>query len=274
MKKLFLTLFLGISLSFASMVNGIAMKVNGSPITLYDIQNTMEHENISKEDAIEVLINKTLYEQLVKKYGITVNAYEVNDYIKKMVTRNGMSKNQFDEMIKREYPSADAFVNVTKERLIREKLITEIVRGNLAIANDEDMKFYYEKNKQQFVGTTVFKIVEYTSSSQQALMQLIKNPMIVPKGVNVVAKNLKVSTLGVEKFNFLNQIKNKAFTPIIPFNNMFMVAYIDDREKEGILPFSLVKDKVFGNVMREREAKYLKEYFEKQRLNADIQVLR
>ncbi len=52
MHKLLLSLLLGSTLSFASMVNGVAILVNEEPITLYDIERTMVVNKIPKNEAV------------------------------------------------------------------------------------------------------------------------------------------------------------------------------------------------------------------------------
>ena len=45
MYKLLLSILVGSTLSFAGIINGIAITVNGEPITLYDIDKKMVKEN-------------------------------------------------------------------------------------------------------------------------------------------------------------------------------------------------------------------------------------
>ena len=52
MYKLFLTLLVSSGISFAGMVNGVALTVNDDPITLYDIDKAMSTNKISKNEAI------------------------------------------------------------------------------------------------------------------------------------------------------------------------------------------------------------------------------
>ena len=67
MYKLLLSLLVGSSLSFAAMVNGIALTVNDEPITIYDIEKTMEVNKVGKNEAVGYLIDKILYDRLVQE---------------------------------------------------------------------------------------------------------------------------------------------------------------------------------------------------------------
>ena len=90
MYKLFLSLLVSSGISFAAMVNGIAIIVNDEPITLYDIDKTMSVNNISKNEAVSYLIDKILYDQLVQENNITADVFDINDYTEKLASSNGM----------------------------------------------------------------------------------------------------------------------------------------------------------------------------------------
>ena len=67
MYKLFLTLLVSSGISFAGIVNGVALTVNDQPITIYDIDKTVSINKISKNEAVGLLIDKTLYEYDLNK---------------------------------------------------------------------------------------------------------------------------------------------------------------------------------------------------------------
>ena len=151
MHKFLLALVLGSSLTYASTINGIAITVNDEPITQYDIEKTMSVNKISKNEAVSYLIDKVLYDQLVKKNNITADIFETNEYIEKLANSNGMDVYAFKGIVKQEYPNYEVFENEAKNAVIRQKLISSLVRGQLAIANDEDMQLYYEKNINKYL---------------------------------------------------------------------------------------------------------------------------
>ena len=105
----------------------------------------MSVNKISKNEAVSYLIDKVLYDQLVKKNNITADIFETNEYIEKLANSNGMDVYAFKSIVKQKYPNYEVFENEAKNAVIRQKLISSLVRGQLAIANDEDMQLYYEK---------------------------------------------------------------------------------------------------------------------------------
>jgi hypothetical protein len=110
MYKLFLTLLISSGISFAGMTNGIALTVNEDPITIYDIEKTMSANNISKNEAVGFLIDKTLYEQAIKENNIVADIFDVNDYIEKLASSNGMDLYSFKTVVKQKYGNYEVFV--------------------------------------------------------------------------------------------------------------------------------------------------------------------
>ncbi|KLE07293.1 peptidylprolyl isomerase [Aliarcobacter butzleri] len=274
MHKLLLSLLLGSTLSFASMVNGVAILVNEEPITLYDIERTMVVNKIPKNEAVSYLIDKILYDQLVQEYNITADIFEVNDYIEKLANSNGMDIYAFKAIIKQEYPDYSVFENEAKNTVIRQKLVQKLVKGQLAIANDEDMQLYYEKNRNKYLTAKTFDVTQYSSTSKEALMEVAKNPIIIPSEVQRTSLKLNTEDIQAQLQYLLNGTKVNSFTPIFTANKQYVTFFITKKEGTAPLSYESVKARIFNDIMMNREQKYLKDYFEKQKLIADIKVIR
>ena len=72
----------------------------------------------------------------------------------------------------------------------------------------------------------------------------------------------------------INETKIKQFTPIVTSNKQFVSLLIMEKENQQTIAFEDVRDRIFNIVMQDREKKYLKDYFEKLKLSADIKILR
>ncbi|RBQ27100.1 MULTISPECIES: peptidylprolyl isomerase [Arcobacteraceae] len=274
MKKLLLSLLLGSTISFSSMINGVAILVNEEPITIYDIEKTMVVNKIPKNEAVAYLIDKILYDQLVKENAITADIFEINDYIEKLANANGMDVFAFKGIVKQEYPDYEVFENEAKNAVIRQKLISKIVKGQLAIANDEDMQLYYEKNINKYLTAKSFDVVQYTSTNRTALEETIKNPMKVSNEISKTPLKLESQNLQAQLQYVLHNTKPNSFTPIFTFNKQYVTLFLKHTEGTMALPFESVKPRVFNDIMSQREQSFLKEHFEKQKLTADIKVIR
>ncbi|CAM3928619.1 peptidyl-prolyl cis-trans isomerase [Arcobacter cloacae] len=274
MYKFFLSLIMGSSLAYASMINGIAITVNDDPITIYDIDRTMAVNKITKNEAVSYLIDKTLYDQVIAENNITADIFDINEYIEKLAASNGMDIYTFKSVVKQKYPDYSIFENEAKESVLRQKLIQKLVKGQLAIATEEDMQLYYEKNINSFSTAKSFEVVQYTSKNKAALTQTLKNPMSVSSEVQRSPITLETQSLQAQMQYLLNETKVNTFTPIFTANKQFVALFIKGKNGVTALPYESVKAKIFNDIMMEREKKYLKEYFEKQKLTADIKIVR
>jgi len=275
MYKFLLSLIFSTGLIYAStIINAIALTVNEEPITLYDIEQAMAVNKFSKNEAVAYLMDKILYEQLVKEHNITADIFEINNYIEKLANANGMDLFTFKGIIKQKYPNYEVFENEAKSTVIRQKLISKIVRGQLAIANDEDMHLYYEKNISKYVTSKSFSIVQYASTNSTALEETIKNPLKTSKEISKTPLKLESQGIQVQLQYILHNTKPNSFTPIFVLNKQYVTLFVKHKDGNIALPFESVKPRVFNDIMSQREQAFLKEYFEKQKLTADIKVLR
>jgi len=274
MYKLFLTLLVSSGISFAGMLNGVALIVNDEPITIYDINHTMSINKISKNEAVGLLIDKTLYEQSIKENNISADIFEINDYIEKLASANGMDLYTFKSVVKQKYGDYTAFEDEAKDAVIRQKLIQKIVKGQLAIATDEDMQLYYEKNKEKFSTSKFYEVTQYTSKNKASLNNAIRNPMVIPSDVERTPIKLASDKLQPQMQYLLNETKTNSFTPIFTANRQFISLFVTRKEGTTSLNFESVKAKIFNDMMSLREKKYLKDYFEKEKLTADIKIVR
>ena len=274
MHKLFLALLISTGISFAEMTNGIALTVNDEPITLFDIEKTMNENKISRNQAAALLIDKALYEQAIAQNFIGADVFEINEYIEKLASSNGMDLYTFKSVVKQKYGNYETFENEAKDAVIRQKLIKKIVKGQLAVATQEDMELYYEKNKDQFSTSKFYDVVQYASSNKASLVNTINNPMVVADDVQKTPLKLGVENLQPQLQFLLNDTKINNFTPVFSANKQFITLLVVKKEGTSALGFETVKAKIFNDIMMNREKKYLKDYFEKQKLTADIKIVR
>lgn len=274
MYKLFLTLLVSSGISFAGVVNGIAITVNDEPITVYDIEKTMSVNKLGKNEAVGLLIDKALYEQSVKENNIVADVFDVNEYIEKLAKANGMDLYSFKAIVKQKYGNYSDFEEEAKDAVIRQKLIQKIVKGQLAVATQEDMELYYEKNKNQFSTSKAYEVIQYTSKNKASLANALNNPMVIATDVEKTPLKLGVESLQPQMQFLLNETKLNSFTPIFTANKQFVSLFVTRKEGTTSLDFETVKGKIFNDIMTTREKKYLKDYFEKQKLTADIKIVK
>ena len=274
MYKLFLALLVSSGILLADVENGLALTVNDEPITIYDIDKTMVENKIGKNEAVSLLIDKALYEQAVRDNNISADVFDVNDYIEKLANSNGMDLYSFKTVVKQKYGNYEDFEKEAKDAVTRQKLVQKIVKGQLAVATQEDMELYYEKNKAQFSSSKIYEVMQYTSKNKASLISAINSPMMIPADVEKTPVKLGIENLQPQMQFLLNETKINNFTPIFTANKQFTTLFVTKKEGTVILDFASVKAKIFNDIMTTREKKYLKDYFEKEKLTADIKIVR
>jgi len=274
MKKLFMSIILAASIANAGLVDAVALTVNNDAITLYDIEAKAVQTKGDKNAAVSILIDELLYEQELEKHNITVSLFDLNEYLERVASSNGLELYAFKAIIKQKYEDYALFEEETKKRILQEKLVGKLVRGNLKIATEEDLEIYYNNNKAQFSSASKFEVTQFASKNKTSLNQIMQNPKVKLEDVN--KQNLVLEQNGIDgqvKY-LLNSTKEKAFTPIFTANQHYVMLLIDKKEGEVVESFEQAKEKIFNMVMGQREQSYLKEYFEKLKITADIKVVR
>jgi len=274
MKKLLFAFLITVGILNAGLVNGIAFIVNEEPITLYDIDEKMSEDKISKNQAVGILIDELLYEQELRKNNISVDMFDVNNYLEKLAANNKMDLYQFKSIIKQKYKDFSRYENEIKKQITRQKLVTKALRGNLKVANDDDLKIYYENNLKEFSTASKFHVVQYATKNKASLLAIRKNPMTTMSDVKRNSTVLEHQNLNAKFKYLLNDTQEKNFTPIFTANKAFMMLFITKKEDVITQSFEEVKNKIFQIIMSEKEKKFLQEYFEKLKLTADIKVIR
>lgn len=274
MKKILLIFSLFIGFTLANTINGIALLVNEDPITIYDIKEDMKKRGVDENSSVSYLIDKTLFEQLVKQNNISADIFDINEQIEKLANSNGMDVYSFKSIIKQKYPNYNDFENEVKDSVIRQKLIKKLVRGQLAIATIDDVKLYYEKNISQYQTSKYFYVTQYSSSNKEDLIEKISTPMKVIPSVTVSELKIDSKDINAQLQYVLTTTKNRSFTPIFTLNNQYISLYVKDREGSEAINFDIVKDRIFNEIMEQREKVFLEQHFEKQKLTADIKVIR
>ncbi|WP_417332276.1 peptidylprolyl isomerase [Halarcobacter sp.] len=274
MTKLLLVFLTLTTMSFAQLVDAIALTVNDEPITLYDIEKRKAQANLPKDKAVAQLIDEVLFDQLVEEHNITADIFDVNNYLEKIAASNGMDLYTFKSLIKQKYQDYNAYEEQTRQQIIRQKLTRKLVRGNIKIASEDDLRIFYDNNKNLFSTASTVRAVQYSSVDNAALKKAISNPMVNVKDVKKAAIELNQANLNPQLKYILNETKVNQFTPVFTSNKQYISLLIKDKGNQQTLAFEDVKDRIFNMIMQDREKKYLKDYFEKLKLSADIKIVR
>ncbi len=273
MKRYIFSFILTLTLLEAGLVNGIALIINDTPITLYDIDQKMQTQQLSKQQAVDILIDQTLYTQELKKNNVSIDIFDVDNYIEKLAAQNKMDTLDFKALV-RQQQDFELFKEQIKKQLKHQKLIKRIASNKLVIASNDDMKRFYANNKEQYTIANTIDVIAYMSKNKKLLNELKTNPMMNHKDLLVQQITFKQEELNPQVKYILNSTKEKTFSAIFAQNKNYNMFFISKKKEIKTLSFEDTKNTIFQQIMKSREDNYLKEYFETLKITADIQILR
>lgn len=275
MYKIFLTLIFVASLN-AELINGVAVVVKGTPITLHDIKEEMHLSKVDAKSATDILIRKKLEEAEITERKITVSSTEVYDDIKKIATANNMSVSELYEAVRSSNNlNSTEFKEKTKEKLLSQKLYGAIAYSSVSEPSEVELKEYYELHKKDFARPTAFNVVIYSSEDRSALQRKINAPMFYSADIKEDEQRLLYERVSPELAKLLENTQPNSFTQIVPDGKGGSLSfYLKDVESPKGVDFESVKNNIINLIMEDKREQVLSDYFARLQGNADIQTIR
>ncbi len=272
----FVTLGLTLLLSNAqaAMIDGVSLLINKEPITLYDIHKYATRFNLSKKEALDILVRQKLEESEIKKLGISIDNFEVDQYIENLAISNNMNQYDFLEMIRSKNIDVAEYKDDLKSKLKRDKLYKKIVSTKMQQLNDNELRTYYSENQGEFSQASAFDVTIYTSADQESLQMLAKNPMSAASGVELKEATFEAGKIDPKLALLLNKASQGSFTSIVKSEQNFVMFFVKTKHNVQSISFENAKNYIYGKLAEGKEQKAIEEYFEKLKSSANIQVIR
>jgi len=274
LKIILLTLFF-LSLQ-AKTIDGIAIMVKDQPITLYEITKAMEENSIPQEQAVELLERKKLEEIEIKERHISVSKQEVFDDIQKMAEQNNLSVIELYQAIQSSQGlSEKKLKEKIKEKILNQKLYNAIAFANLDQPSDEEIKEYYQLHKEEFQKPSTYSVIIYECADKSRLQEKIDNPMFYAPDVTSEERTFETAKMNPRLAELLDKTPLNGFTPLLPSpNGGFMSFYLKEKGEVNAPDLDAIKPQISNAIMGQKRETILKDYFDRQRLNAEIKVIR
>jgi len=270
-----LLLFIAATLG-AQMIDGVAVLVKNEPITLYQIEQTMQQEHLSADAASDLLIRQKLEAEEIKVRGLSVSDSEVFAQISQLAQRNGLSVSQlYDAVRSTQGVSADEFRKQYKENMMRQKLFDSIAYATMEEPDDAQLQEFYRLHADQFSHPDQFEVTLYTSGDERALRQKIANPMYQTANIRTEQRTLHYDRVQPGLAALLERTKQGEFTAPVPDpSGGYVSFFIRGKSMPVMVPFEQAKALVGEAYMKNEREQVLKDYFERARLDADVKILR
>jgi len=268
--KIFNLVVLFVFSLYAGVMNGIGVVVNDEPITLYQIDKAMQEYKISKAKAIELLIGEKLKDKIINDFGIAVTNNEIDERMIAIAKMNNLTLPQFEDILQSRFISLEDYKKNIKKQILQEKLARRILRDEMVLVDDEDVKLYYQNHNQEFNIPVKIKVIKYASHNKGALLKFLNNPMLNIQEVINEEEEIVVDDLSPKLKSLVLQTDIGSFTPVLPVANLYISVYIKEYLQTKQETLEDVKSKIKQKLFKENESKAIEQYFQKQRLKADV----
>ncbi|MGN8377955.1 SurA protein [Helicobacter pylori] len=255
-------------------VGGISLLVNGSPITLYQIQEEQEKSKVSKAQARDRLIAERIKNQEIERLKIHVDDDKLDQEMAMMAQQQGMDLDHFKQMLMAE-GHYKLYRDQLKEHLEMQELLRNILLTNVDTSSETKMREYYNKHKEQFSIPTEIETVRYTSTNQEDLERAMSNPNLEVPGVSKANEKIEMKTLNPQIAQVFISHEQGSFTPVMNGGGgQFVTFYIKEKKGKNEVSFSQAKQFIAQKLVEESKDKILEEHFEKLRVKSRIVMIR
>ena len=268
MKKL-LIFFLFLSLH-AKIVDKVIANVEGEPITSYELQTFSTQNHISPKQALNILIEQKLIDSEIKKRGISVDDFEIENELEKIAKQNGMNLFEFKNILMQK-GELEKLKKQIKNNLLKKKLFAQIVQTKLKITPDE-IKKYYNNHKNEFSIFNSIQVVKYESNNPELLKQVKNNPLLNNPALTSQNLVLNSSDMPLNLIFLLKNLKEGEYSPIFNEGMKYAMFYVVKKTGKKVLPLDQVQNIIYSKLTQQKQEMILKTYFERLKNRANIEV--
>lgn len=271
MKKLVL---LGIitllTLSQAKMVDGIALVVDGEPVTTAEIRAVQQQAQVTKEEATNLLIQDRLQKSAMKDIHIDEKA--IDDKIAGIASQNNVTVPKMQKILKAQGTSWNKYRSSIRNALKKEKFFQQKIANTITAPTEDELKLFYQNNKEAFIIPSSVNLIEYSATSEAKMKKFLETKNTKSVKSRTVTKSTK--DLSPTLLTTILQTQDGSYTR--PFNagDRYISYKVLSKEGQTSMPFESARDAITGRWRQQQQSKAVKDYFEKLKTNVDIQRLR
>ncbi|TLD97313.1 peptidyl-prolyl cis-trans isomerase [Helicobacter jaachi] len=259
----------------AEIIAGVAIRVNGHAITLHEIAALQDKMHISKDAAIDLLINERLKDDEIERFKISIEELKIDEEIALLAANANLSKDEFLRKVTRNGLSLQEYRTQIKKQLQTKELMQRILASNISISSEDEMLSYYTKHKKEFLMPSSVRVVRYMAQSDESLQKAIAAPKQNIQGVEKISETIALSSLTPQIAQIFIHTPNNEFTPVLTTGgNGFVSFFIKERLGEKAISFEEAKPLINQKIMAHKEQSIITEHFNKIRSSANIVTLR
>ena len=269
--------FISIALIFAnadSMVNSVIATVNNEPITNYELALVKKmNKNISNEQAFEMLVDDKIRTSEIKKRGIMVNSYEIDNRINAIATQNNMNLEQFKQALKKDGIDFENFKKDLRKAIAEEKMMNQVYMDIQRGITKEKVENFYNNNISLFTEFDTVTLTRYLSKNRDALVKITQNKNAKPAGVNITKGTLSSDKMDQGLKYVVINVKEGEFSPIIQTKNGFEMFFINSKNGIRTMDFESVQNYATEAYFASQRQKAAKDFYDRIRSQANIKII-
>ena len=271
MKKLIiLGLITLLTLSQAKIVDAIAIIVEGEPITTAEIRAVQQQMQVSKEQATDLLIQDRLQKSAMK--DVQIAEADIDEKIAAIAAQNNLTIPKMQKILKEQGTSWNNYRSSVKEAMKKEKFFQENVVSSIPSPSEDELKLFYRNHQDEFTIPSSVNLIEYSAPSEESMKNFLqtKNPKgIKSRPVTKSTKDLNPALLGR-----ILQTQDGSFTRPLNAGDRYISYKVLSKKGKVNMSFEAAQGAVAAKWRQQQQSKALKDYFEKIKTDADIQILR
>ena len=271
MKKLVLLGFITLlTFSYAKMIDGIAVIVEGEPVTTAEIRAIQNQLQVSKKEATNLLIQDRLQKSAMR--DISVDEKSVDAKIAGIATQNNLTIPKMQKIIQQQGTSWSKYRSSIRDAIRKEKFYQEKVVSKIPKPSDDELKLFYKNHKEEFILPKSISMIEYSSKTETSMKNFLQTKN--KKGIKSRSVTQATKDMNPALLRSILQTQDGSFTRPLNAGDKYISYQVLSKKGQVNMPFETAKGAVAARWKQQQQSKALKDYFEKLKTNADIQILR
>jgi len=254
----------------AKMVDGIALIVEGEAVTVAEIQAIQTQMGVNKSQAVDLLIQDRL--QKIAMKDITIPEADIDKKIAQIAAQNNLSIPKMQKILQTQGTSWVQYRQSIRDGLKKSKFYQDVIASSTPDPTDDELKLFYKNHKQEFTLPERINMIEYSANSKKNMNTFLKTHKTSSVSSKPVHKNTKETDGAL--LAMLLATPNGGYTKSMNAGNRYVVYKIVSKQGKTTIPFEKAKNMVTQAWKQTQQAQSLKDYFQKLRTRADVQILR
>lgn len=257
-------------------VGGIALFVNGEPITLYEIKQVEKALHTDRLRATDMLVMEKLKDSEIKRLKIEVTDAQMDAQIAQIAQQNGMQLEQFYAAVMREGMSLSEYRTKLKEQILAQELMRKILFSS-NVGQEDELRKYYNEHLEEFVVPKEIKGTKFVSKDKQTLESFIKQGINsdIPDSIGHSEDSVTINSLPPQVADIFLTTPEKSFTQVFESNDgSFVSFYIKQKIEKEQVDFEKAKNYIAQKLIANNQEKILNDYFERVRSRSKIVFIR